>query len=291
MGTVVSRADNNNNNQNPKEGKETNVQNIEENRKATEAQEKKKSEQQQQQTNIKKVKVEFYWPFKAKQVYLVGSWNNWQKQIQLKKGEKNGRINFSVKLSLVQGKHQFKYIVDGKAKINTRLPKEYNNGQEVNVYEFKPSTTTSPRHKKQTQTKNHHHHQHHHHKHPTSRHRARSKPIKYVDWSTFDWGYDEYEFELYKKSPPGMPPHLPHTPLNLVKPPFPASQLAVQALPMHVTLNHVYISEQREEEQEEEQQPKKKETYRQYGMTTRYRDRYITYCYFTPTTIKKNKTS
>uniref|UniRef100_A0A1I8HWE1 5'-AMP-activated protein kinase subunit beta-1 n=1 Tax=Macrostomum lignano TaxID=282301 RepID=A0A1I8HWE1_9PLAT len=72
----------------------------------------------------------------AKEVYLSGSFNNWQTKIPLVKSQDH----FYTIVDLPEGEHQYQFIVDGKWQVNAKEPTAQNNmGTSNNVLQVKSS--------------------------------------------------------------------------------------------------------------------------------------------------------
>lgn len=70
------------------------------------------------------------WPNHANEVFLTGSFNGWNGQIQM---DKSSAGVFVVSLPLYPGKYEIKFVVDGSWRVDTQRPIVYVGGFENNV--------------------------------------------------------------------------------------------------------------------------------------------------------------
>mmetsp|Transcript_36843 Transcript_36843/g.92338 ORF Transcript_36843/g.92338 Transcript_36843/m.92338 type:complete len:260 (-) Transcript_36843:232-1011(-) len=150
------------------------------------------------------VPMVFTWQHGGEEVYVTGTFNNWQERIPLHKSEKD----FTLIFDLQPGTYQYKFIVDGKWKhaldqaVTMDAIGNVNNYLEVK----KPDTLTG------------------------------DAPLSSSPHGTY--GHVNPRREYYQgKVPPSMPPHLLHALLNTQPQPDDPSLLP---LPHHVMINHLY---------------------------------------------------
>ena len=69
------------------------------------------------------------WRGEGQEVCVAGQWNDWQPQVLAREGEGG---NWLIRLPLVPGKYQYKWVVDGVWTINEDLPVVTDDGGNVN---------------------------------------------------------------------------------------------------------------------------------------------------------------
>ena len=154
------------------------------------------------------VSTVFKWEHGGRDVYITGTFNNWERQIPM---HRSGN-DFTYIHSLKKGKHAFKFVVDDEWRYAPDQPTvadvEGRINNFIDVSDFKAYTEDS----------------------------------SYLDIAKKDseiYGKVIPEVEDYTKEPPPLPPHLRHIILN--KPP-PTDDTAMLPVPQHVSLNHLYCT-------------------------------------------------
>ncbi|KAG5178601.1 hypothetical protein JKP88DRAFT_329184 [Tribonema minus] len=164
--------------------------------------------QQEEEDNV--VPTVFRWEHGGRQVYITGTFNNWEKQIPM---HRSGN-DFTYIHDLKRGKHAFKFIVDDEWRFAPDQPTVADIEGRVNnfidVSEFEAYTGDD------------------------DFEQARNKPEGDDLYSQFTPDLDEYT-----KEPPPLPPHLRHIILN--KNP-PSNDPTALPPPQHVALNHLYCT-------------------------------------------------
>lgn len=153
----------------------------------------------------------FKWDNGGRNVYITGTFNNWERQIPM---HKSGN-DFTYVHNLKRGKHAFKFIVDDEWRVATDQAKVADVEGRVNnfidVTDFEPYIGDDNFFEK-------------------------SKECKIPD--------DEFhqkipDLDEYTKDPPALPPHLRHIILNK---PVPSSDPLTLLSPQIVSLNHLYCT-------------------------------------------------
>lgn len=154
----------------------------------------------------------FRWEHGGRQVYITGTFNNWEKQIQM---HRSGN-DFTYIHNLKKGKHAFKFIVDDEWRFAPDQPTvadiEGRINNFIDVSDFQQAYTgdddfLNP------------------HKEPIVQNEIFTQVRP--------------ELEEYTKEPPPLPPHLRHIILNKVPP---VNDAAALSIPQHVALNHLYCT-------------------------------------------------
>mmetsp|Transcript_13165 Transcript_13165/g.23109 ORF Transcript_13165/g.23109 Transcript_13165/m.23109 type:complete len:255 (-) Transcript_13165:359-1123(-) len=154
----------------------------------------------------------FRWEHGGRQVYITGTFNNWEKQIQM---HRSGN-DFTYIHNLKKGKHAFKFIVDDEWRFAPDQPTvadiEGRINNFIDVSDFQQAYTgdddfLNP------------------HKEPAVQNEIFTQVRP--------------ELEEYTKEPPPLPPHLRHIILNKVPP---VNDAAALSIPQHVALNHLYCT-------------------------------------------------
>mmetsp|Transcript_23727 Transcript_23727/g.63816 ORF Transcript_23727/g.63816 Transcript_23727/m.63816 type:complete len:249 (-) Transcript_23727:30-776(-) len=154
----------------------------------------------------------FRWEHGGRQVYITGTFNNWEKQIQM---HRSGN-DFTYIHNLKKGKHAFKFIVDDEWRFAPDQPTvadiEGRINNFIDVSDFQQAYTgdddfLNP------------------HKEPVVQNEIFTQVRP--------------ELEEYTKEPPPLPPHLRHIILNKVPP---VNDAAALSIPQHVALNHLYCT-------------------------------------------------
>lgn len=153
----------------------------------------------------------FRWEHGGRQVYITGTFNNWERQIPM---HRSGN-DFTYIHDLKKGKHAFKFIVDDEWRFAPDQPTVADIEGRVNnfidVSDFTAYTGEDDFEQ-------------------NSRSKAEGDDL----YSQFTPDLDEYT-----KEPPPLPPHLRHIILN--KNP-PANDSTALPVPQHVALNHLYCT-------------------------------------------------
>jgi 5'-AMP-activated protein kinase regulatory beta subunit len=151
----------------------------------------------------------FRWEHGGRQVYITGTFNNWEHQIPM---HRSGN-DFTYIHNLIKGKHAFKFIVDDEWRFAPDQPTvadiEGRINNFIDVSDF----------------------------------------VEYIGDENFlasqgennDEVFSQIRPELdeYTKEPPTLPPHLRHIILNKVPP---VNDPAALTVPQHVVLNHLYCT-------------------------------------------------
>ena len=153
----------------------------------------------------------FKWEHGGRNVYITGTFNNWERQIPM---HRSGN-DFSYVHNLQRGKHAFKFVVDDEWRFAPDQPTvadiEGRINNFIDVSEFQPYTGDDNFFEK-------------------------SKERKIPDE---EFRQNIPDLDEYTKEPPALPPHLRHIILNREAPT--ADPLALP-VPQHVTLNHLYCT-------------------------------------------------
>ncbi|CAM9683973.1 unnamed protein product [Ectocarpus sp. 8 AP-2014] len=153
----------------------------------------------------------FRWEHGGRQVYITGTFNNWEKQIPM---HRSGN-DFTYIHTLKKGKHAFKFIVDDEWRFAPDQPTVADIEGRVNnfidVSDFVGYTGEE---------------------------NFEANRLKHLEAN------DQYsqctpDLDEYTKEPPPLPPHLRHIILN--KNP-PANDPSALPVPQHVALNHLYCT-------------------------------------------------
>jgi len=153
----------------------------------------------------------FKWEHGGRNVYITGTFNNWERQIPM---HRSGN-DFSYVHNLQRGKHAFKFVVDDEWRFAPDQPTvadvEGRINNFIDVSEFTPYTGDDNFFEK-------------------------SKERKIPDE---EFRQNIPDLDEYTKEPPALPPHLRHIVLN--REASTADPLALP-VPQHVTLNHLYCT-------------------------------------------------
>lgn len=146
----------------------------------------------------------------GRQVYITGTFNNWEKQIPM---HRSGN-DFTYIHNLKKGKHAFKFIVDDEWRFapdqQTIADIEGRINNFIDVSDFKAYTGEDD-----------------------------FMDPKALPDPEDSWSQVRPELEEYTKEPPPLPPHLRHIILNKVSPINDSTALSI---PQHVALNHLYCT-------------------------------------------------
>eukprot|EP01041_Mallomonas_annulata_P012515 gene12515-26370_t len=164
-----------------------------------------------QEDNENIVPTVFKWESGGKNVYITGTFNNWERQIPM---HRSGN-DFSYVHNLKRGKHAYKFIVDDEWRFASDQPTVEDIEGRVNnfidVSEFQPYIGDDKFFEK-----------------------SKERKVQEEEFHRNIPDLDEYT-----KEPPSLPPHLRHIILN--KPSPSADPLALPS-PQHVSLNHLYCT-------------------------------------------------
>ena len=151
----------------------------------------------------------FKWEHGGRNVYITGTFNNWQKQIPMSRSGNN----FTYIHNLRRGKHAFKFIVDDEWRFAPDQPTvadiEGTINNFIDVSDFCAYTGSSTFFADEE----------------AKRSRTNSKR---------QFGQVVPDADEYHKEPPPLPPHLRHIILN--------KDHATLPVPQHVALNHLYCT-------------------------------------------------
>lgn len=153
----------------------------------------------------------FKWEHGGRHVYITGTFNHWERQIQM---HRSGN-DFTYVHNLKRGKHAFKFIVDDEWRFAPDQPTiadiEGRINNFIDITDFVPYVGDEHFFEK-------------------------SKERKIADE---EFRQHVPDLDEYTKEPPALPPHLRHIILNK-----PTSNIDPQALPVpqYVSLNHLYCT-------------------------------------------------
>lgn len=189
----------------------------------------------------------FRWAHGGRKVYLAGSFNSWKERIPMSRSGED----FIAILNIPPGKHEFKFVVDDEWRTDPNAQSEIDAlGNVNNILEV----TEQPRLQDTDDTGT-----------------TPIGPSALSGYSTQEKGFTED-----KKNPPLLPPHLRYTPLNSAR--KEGVDPLLLPVPLHVTLNHVYLSHQQE-------------NVIQLGITHRYKSKYSTALLYKPAVQNDNLSS
>ena len=97
----------------------------------TEKTEEIKEESNITSEKINKIPTTFEWDYGGNNVYVSGSFCNWNQFFLMKKNEKG---SFFLTIELPKGYHQYKFKVDDEWKYNQKFPTTYDNSGNINNY-------------------------------------------------------------------------------------------------------------------------------------------------------------
>ncbi len=153
----------------------------------------------------------FRWEHGGRNVYITGTFNNWDKQIPM---HCSGN-EFTYIRDLKRGKHAFKFIVDDEWRFAPDLlnmsDKEGRVNNYIDVTDFQPYTGEEDGYMAMGKTE-----------------------------AIEVYGQETPDDDEYTKEPPPLPPHLRHIILN--KPSPNSSDPKGLPVPHHVALNHLYCT-------------------------------------------------
>jgi len=187
------------------------------------------------------VPIAFRWHHGAqREVYVVGSFSNWQTKIRLTREPDSEAL--STVVQIVPGIHQYKFIVDGEWRCAQDQPRCLDSvGNENNCIEVEEAEAAEEPPIDQDPNRE---------DPPSPRNSYSCPPV---------------DSDEYIKDPPAMPPHLQFALLN--HPPA-SGQGTLLPLPHHSTLNHGYLCKNLPE------------GLMAVGVTTRYRSKFVTTVYY-----------
>lgn len=158
----------------------------------------------------------FTWANGGTEVFVVGSFSNWQKKIPL---QRTGAAELVAVVDLAPGKYEYKFVVDGEWRCcNLQTITKDNLGNENNCLEVKPQEAHTTDRSKEGAV-------------DESKQRPASPLSSYT--SEIDPNED------YSKEPPQLPPHLKLSLLNHA--PW-RNDPNLLPVPQHVTVNHLYTA-------------------------------------------------
>lgn len=153
----------------------------------------------------------FKWDHGGRNVYITGTFNNFERQIPM---HRSGN-DFSYVHNVQRGKHAYKFIVDDEWRFAPDQPTvadiEGRINNFIDVSDFQPYTGDD-----------------------TFFDKSKERKVPIEEFHRVIPDLDEYT-----KEPPTLPPHLRHIILNKLSPS--ADPLALPA-PQHVSLNHLYCT-------------------------------------------------
>jgi 5'-AMP-activated protein kinase regulatory beta subunit len=162
-----------------------------------------------------KVPTTFKWTMGGTDVYVVGSFSNWQQKVPL---DRTG-AEMSTTIDLAPGKYEYKFVVDGEWRCSgDQMMTKDNLGNENNFIEVRERQDSAPTKGTDSSTE------------PS----APSPPSPLSSYTS--------EIELtddYSKEPPTLPPHLKLSLLNHA--PW-RNDPHLLPVPQHVTVNHLYTA-------------------------------------------------
>eukprot|EP00636_Phaeomonas_parva_P003639 CAMPEP_0118888190 /NCGR_PEP_ID=MMETSP1163-20130328/25567_1 /TAXON_ID=124430 /ORGANISM="Phaeomonas parva, Strain CCMP2877" /LENGTH=274 /DNA_ID=CAMNT_0006826753 /DNA_START=155 /DNA_END=979 /DNA_ORIENTATION=- len=156
----------------------------------------------------------FRWEHGGRQVYITGTFNNWERQIPM---HRSGN-DFTYIHDLRRGKHAYKFVVDDEWRFAPDQPTvadiEGRINNFIDVHDFKSLEEQEE---------------------------EEEEAAKSPDQNQEEEIYGQFvpDADDYAKEPPPLPPHLRHIILN--KPSASADTLALP-VPQHVALNHLYCT-------------------------------------------------
>lgn len=227
----------------------------------------------------------FRWEHGGRDVYITGTFNDWNRQIPM---HRSGN-DFTYIHNLKRGKHAFKFIVDDEWRFAPDQPTVADIDGRINnfidVTDFKPYTGdksfeqeknaayySRPRKRDHPQNVGvpGHGHGHGHmaiaeddSMTPDGLHLSNA-PMEDPDGEVFT--HNMPDLDDYTKDPPPLPPHLRHIILN--KPPQ-LQDTAALPVPQHVALNHLYCTAIRD-------------NMMVLGITQRFKTKFVTTVYYSP---------
>lgn len=182
------------------------------------------------------VPIVFRWEHGGKNVYITGTFNNWEKQIPM---HRSGN-DFTYLHNLRRGKHAYKFIVDDEWRFAPDQPTvpdiEGRMNNFIDVSDFQPYMGDKKFFLKSKECK---------------------VPLE-------DFHQNVPDMDEYTKDPPTLPPHLRHIILNK---PSPTSDPLSLPAPQLVALHHLYCTAI-------------KDNVMVLGATKRYKDKSITFVYY-----------
>lgn len=153
------------------------------------------------------------WTHGGNEVYIEGSWDNWQNRVRLQKA---GKSDFTILKLLPPGVYQFRFLVDGTFRYSPDLPcTQDERGLIKNILDLQeniPENTESI---------------------------SGFEPPRSPD-SSYNSLFPS--LEDFSKEPPAVPPQLHLTLLDVHDN---SESLASQLRPQHVVLNHLYVEKGR----------------------------------------------
>jgi len=162
---------------------------------------------------IETVPTEFKWSHGGDEVFVTGSFNDWQGKIRMTPNEIG---EFMLVLNIPAGTHQYKFIVDEEWRLNPDSPTVEEQGVTNNIIEVKRAV-------------------------------FEDTSVPFLDSDDEEEFDDEGRKLFYGQrmrttdgKVPKMPPHLKHPMLDAPPPPPPGDRYELPT-PEYVTLNHLYV--------------------------------------------------
>ncbi|MCO5580934.1 hypothetical protein L7F22_034808 [Adiantum nelumboides] len=152
------------------------------------------------------------WTYGGHEVYIEGSWDNWQTRTRLQKAAND----FTIVKLLPPGVYQFRFLVDGTFRYSPDLPCIHDeSGLVKNVLDFQENVPENL-----------------------------DSVSGFEPPQSPDSSYTSLfpSLEDFSKEPPAVPPQLHHTLLDLHDN---SDSSASQLRPQHVVLNHLYVEKKR----------------------------------------------
>jgi 5'-AMP-activated protein kinase regulatory beta subunit len=167
---------------------------------------------------IETVPTTFRWSHGGTQVFVTGSFNNWQGKITMPPSEEGK--DFVLVIDIPPGVHQYKYIVDEAWRLDPDMPTCINQGVVNNVIEVKRPVFEDTRAEWGAAL-------------------AESDDELDENKQKITYGHRTPTQDDYVKDPLKIPPHLGQVLLN--SPQVSVDPLVLPLPHSHVTLNHLYV--------------------------------------------------
>jgi len=165
---------------------------------------------------IETVPTTFRWAHGGQQVFVTGSFNDWQGKFLMPRSEDNPK-EFVLVIDIPPGEHQYKYIVDDQWRLDPDVPTCVTQGIVNNTLDVKRPVFEDTRIEDVGELES------------DDEFDENKQPVLY--------GQKVPSPDDYVKDPMKIPPHLSHIPLNA--PPVPIDPYFIPT-PSHVSLNHLY---------------------------------------------------
>jgi len=167
---------------------------------------------------IETVPTTFRWTHGGQQVFVTGSFNNWQGKIPVPRSE-DGK-EFLLVVDIPPGVHQYKYIVDENWRLDPEMPTTVNQGVVNNVMDVQRPVFEDTRAEWGSAL-------------------LESEDELDENKQKITYGTRAPVPDDYVKEPAKLPPHL--TQILLGSPQISSDPLVLPLPPSHVTLNHLYV--------------------------------------------------